>query len=418
MKVLLVSDYFYPFTPGGAEWSVYELAQAFKNKGVEAIIATLNYGAAQRETYKGVEVIRLPFAKKLNGSRKVINPFWQSNPIFWVTSTYHLIKVIRREKPDIVHIHGKFLIPGAIISGFITRRPVVVTIRDKQLLCPIGKCFFEKDRTRACSLDEYIFTEIPWFFKNYHKSRNPLKFIYIFLGSIWARMAILSIKLFLKRANTITAISNSQKEYLENNGVKKVKVIYNTGNFRFSLSKVRKEKKVLYAGKLSKGKGGEVLLDAINSLAREGDIKFLFAGSVDLKDKVEEKLKDPAFKRSTQFLGSVNYSDLATLINNSSAVVMPSIYPEAFGRVTLEALCAGVPAVVSDTGALPEIIDDKKTGRVVNVDADSLREAIIDVVENESTYKDNIKKEYPKLKNKFYEEPTDQYIKLYEGLLK
>lgn len=418
MKVLLLSDYFYPFTPGGAEWSVYELALAFKNKGIGVKIVTLNYGTVEKEIYKDLEIIRLPFAKKLSGSRKVVNPFWQNNPIFFITSAYHLIKVIREENPDVVHVNGNFLIPAAIIAGFIVKKPIVVTLRDKQLLCSLGKCFFQKDRKKACGFSEYVFTEIPWFIKNYHQSKNIFKLIYVAVGAIWARLSFHLIKYLAKHARTVTAISHSQKGYLENNGFKNVKAVYNTADFAGPQSKVQKNKKVVFAGKLSKGKGGEVLLDAIEKIIKTKKIKFLFAGAINLKDDVNKKSKNILFKKSTIFLGGVDHSRLGELIRDSSAVVMPSIYPEAFGRVALEALAVGVPVVVSDTGALPEVVEDKKTGRVVNIDTDSLAEAIQDVIDNESKYKDNIKKQYPKLKKKFFEEPRNQYINLYEGLLK
>ena len=91
MKVLLVTDYFYPFTPGGSEWSVYELARELKQKNIKVTVVTLNYGAKTQEYYKGIKILRIPFIKKLSDSRKVVNPVWQNNPIFFLISAYFLI---------------------------------------------------------------------------------------------------------------------------------------------------------------------------------------------------------------------------------------------------------------------------------------------------------------------------------------
>ena len=107
MKILLVSDYFYPFTPGGSEWSVYELARALKKNNVEVVIATLNYGAKTKDVYRKVKVIRIPFLKKLQSSRSVVNPIWQNNPFFFISSAYHLFRIVKSENPNIIHIHGK-----------------------------------------------------------------------------------------------------------------------------------------------------------------------------------------------------------------------------------------------------------------------------------------------------------------------
>lgn len=416
MKVLLVSDYFYPFTPGGAEWSVYELAQAFKKKGVEAIIATLNYGAVRRETYKGLCVIRLPFAKKLSGSREVVNPFWQNNPIFWITSAYHLIQVIQKERPEIINIHGKFLIPAAVISGFITKKPVIVTIRDKQTLCPIGKCFFNPKRQKACSFWEYLTSDFPWFCAHY-AGKNPIAVFYALIGAIWSRLAGTIIKFFAKNAAVVTTISNSQKMYLEANGFKNVKVIYNTAGFKNPNANVSKKKLVLYVGKLSKGKGVELLLDTARSILEDKKVDFVFAGALQ-SETIKNKLQEKLLKSHTKLLGGVGYHNLPKVYREASVVVMPSIYPESFGRIALESLTYGTPAVVVNTGALPEIIEDKITGRVAEVSVISLKEAILDVLDNEKIYRENIRKNYTKLEKKFMTSPINKYIRLYKELAK
>jgi glycosyltransferase involved in cell wall biosynthesis len=49
-------------------------------------------------------------------------------------------------------------------------------------------------------------------------------------------------------------------------------------------------------------------------------------------------------------------------MDSSSIVVVPSIWPEPFGRVALEANCLGVPVVASRIGGLPEIVLEKQTG--------------------------------------------------------
>lgn len=418
MKVILLSDYFYPFNPGGAEWSVFELAKALIGQKLEPIVITLNYGAASEENYHGVKIIRLPFFKKLKNKRTVVSPIWQNNPIFFLSSSLSLLKVIRVEKPNLIHAHGKFLIPAAIIAGFISNVPVIVTIRDKQLLCSIGKCFFEKERLTACNFWQFLTEDLPWFWQNYVKDKDLLALIYIFLGAVWTRIAFAIIKFFAKRAKVIITISNSQKAYLEKNGFKNVQVIYNTADFSVPTSIVRAKKSVLFAGKLSKGKGGEVLARAIKILVKKNNIEFLFAGTADLKSLYESILTKQEFKKHVKFLGSLDHEKLASLYKRSSLVVMPSIYPEAFGRVAVESLAQGTPAVVSNTGALPEIVEDRITGRVVEPEAEILTEAILDVIKNEREYKDNIKRKYPKLKNKFHDIPIKTHLNLYRSLVK
>lgn len=412
MKVLLVSDYFYPFTPGGSEWSVYELAQALKLNHVDSQVLTLNYGALETEVYQGVRITRIPFSKKITNSRRVVSPIWQNNPLFWITSAFHLIKSIQSIKPDIIHVHGKFLTPAAIISGWVCQKPVIVTVRDKQFLCSIGKCFFDPQRTKACSLWEYLTSDLPWFFNNY-VSKNPIAIIYALFGVIWSRISGYIIKFFTLRASEVTTISISQKRYLESNGFKNVEVIYNTASFKKPKTSVSKDKSALFVGKLSKGKGVNLLLDAISLIPSSIKIKFMFAGQIE-SEQIKNRLQGKAIKSRIRLLGSVEHHALTKLYQEASMVVMPSTYPESFGRAALEGILNGTPVVVANTGALPEIIDDKVTGRVSELTAESLKNAILDVLEREKFYRQNINKFYSQLKEKFMVNPNRQYLKLYK----
>jgi glycosyltransferase involved in cell wall biosynthesis len=56
---------------------------------------------------------------------------------------------------------------------------------------------------------------------------------------------------------------------------------------------------------------------------------------------------------------------LHKLMGSSSVVVVPSVWPEPFGRVALEANYLGVPVVASRTGGLTEIVEDGATGFTV-----------------------------------------------------
>ncbi len=416
MKVILISDYFYPFTPGGSEWSVFELAKSLNHKKVKTLVVSLNYGTKIHDNYKGINIQRIPFIKKIRNSRSVVNPIWQNNPIFFIISAYFIAKITSTEKPDIIHVHGKFLIPGAIIAGFITKIPVIVTIRDKQILCPIGKCFFNPKSFNTCTFWQYFTDDFPWFIK-YYTNRNLLVIAYAFFGAIWSRISGNIIKYLAKKAAIVTTISNSQRKYLESSGFKNVKVIYNTAEFKSSKIIPKKTKSVLFVGKLSKGKGIELLIDTIEEILKMYKVIFVFAGSIQSAN-IEDRLNDKQIKPYVKLLGNVNYKDLPTFYKTSSLLVMPSIYPESFGRAVLESLSVGTPVVVTNTGALPEIVEDKVTGRICRPTTKNLKEAILDVLQNEERYKKNIIKKFNFLKEKFMINPVEEYFYLYKNQTK
>lgn len=416
MKVILISDYYYPFTPGGSEWSVFELAKSLNQKKVKTLVVSLNYGSKRQDNYRGINILRIPFIKKIKDSRSVVNPIWQNNPIFFLISAYSLMRIIREENSDIIHVHGKFLIPGAIIAGFITNKPVIVTIRDKQIICPIGKCFFSPLRFKACNFWEYLTVDFPWFAKNY-TNQSLLSITYAFFGAVWSRISGEIIKYFAKKAAVVTTISNSQKKYLEFAGFKNVEVIYNTADFKNTQISPSKTKSALFVGKLSRGKGVELLLDAAEEIIGNYKVKFIFAGSIQSVE-IKNRLNQKPLKSYIKLLGNVNYDDLPKIYRSSSVLVMPSIYPESFGRSALESLSFGTPIVVTNTGALPEIVEDKITGRVCQPTIESLKAAILDVLQNEKIYRINIAKKYEILKEKFMKNPTKEYLKLYKMNIK
>lgn len=57
-------------------------------------------------------------------------------------------------------------------------------------------------------------------------------------------------------------------------------------------------------------------------------------------------------------------------LGNARALLVPSIFSEPFGMVIIEALACGVPVLSLDSGAIPEIIEEGKTGRVAAKQAD------------------------------------------------
>jgi glycosyltransferase involved in cell wall biosynthesis len=65
----------------------------------------------------------------------------------------------------------------------------------------------------------------------------------------------------------------------------------------------------------------------------------------------------PGHTGRVEWLGHVDEAELAALMAGADAFCLPSLH-EAFGLTALEALACGAPAVVSNTGALPEVVGD------------------------------------------------------------
>ncbi len=112
---------------------------------------------------------------------------------------------------------------------------------------------------------------------------------------------------------------------------------------------------VLCYGRVSEDKGIGILLDAWADVARASGAQLLLVGEPSPWDVAALAARlaklDPA---SVRYVGATE--DVVDYLHASDVVVVPSLAPEAFGRVALEALASGRPVVATRSGALGEIL--------------------------------------------------------------
>ena len=119
---------------------------------------------------------------------------------------------------------------------------------------------------------------------------------------------------------------------------------------------------IFYASGSNPVKGPHMILKAWEEIWR--DLKDYKLYMIACKGTwVEEEAKKRGLRNIifTEKLVGREYYDL---MYRARLVVMPSILPEAFGRIPVEANRLGVPAVVSNAGGLPETIVDRETGYI------------------------------------------------------
>lgn len=112
---------------------------------------------------------------------------------------------------------------------------------------------------------------------------------------------------------------------------------------------------VLYLGRLIPQKGIDVLLDAWRKLGLSSDVaRLLIAGLPARTDAYVDRLRDGA---PAGCVWLPMRPDVVDLLHAADVLVLPSTWDEPFGRVIVEAMASGRPAVASAVGGIPEILD-------------------------------------------------------------
>ncbi|MEO8076550.1 MAG: glycosyltransferase family 4 protein [Acidobacteriota bacterium] len=123
---------------------------------------------------------------------------------------------------------------------------------------------------------------------------------------------------------------------------------------------------VLFAGRMTRLKGGDVLVRAVaianRALARPA--RIVFAGVGPEQPHWEGLARELGV--SATFHGWVTGADRIAVLRSATLVAVPSLWPEPFGLIGLEAAVQGVPAVAFDVGGIGEWLHDGVNGRMVH----------------------------------------------------
>lgn len=138
------------------------------------------------------------------------------------------------------------------------------------------------------------------------------------------------------------------------------------------------ERIVFFVGRLVHEKGVHTLIAAAPQvLAACPTVRFIVAGRGPLFDALRRMAQELGVGDRFEFLGYVSDADRDRLYQVADVAVFPSLY-EPFGIVVLEAMTAGVPVVVANTGGFAEIVEPGELGLLHTPgDPGSLAQAIL-----------------------------------------
>jgi glycosyltransferase involved in cell wall biosynthesis len=366
MRVFQWVNYFLP-SVGGTQLATYHLSKEIAKQNVHVRILTFNVnplepmktgyftmGLPSFERISGVPVYRLPVL--------YIGKTTKPRPLYKIIVSLSAVRMILREKPDVVHFQGANEVLQAIIVFFAS-----IFSGSKTVLTTHG-------------LHEQI-----RLFRKRGVSR-------------WVNEAFLRIALGM--ANNVIALSNSDiaplsflgvplaKIYIIPNGIDLSKYSPSPlGSQPAGRSLVPDGPFVLCVARIRENKGIESLMKAAaNIISKRPDVKFVVVGnrseSYALKlDRLSEKL---GLEKNFLFTGYVkDESDVIELYKAACAFVLPS-FMESLPLVLLEALASGLPVVATRVGGIPELISSSEGILVAPGDVDGLSSSLLFLLENDA----------------------------------
>ena len=209
----------------------------------------------------------------------------------------------------------------------------------------------------------------------------------------------------------------------------KVKLLYNgidTEKFRNAnennVKNIKKKLKissndivVLYTGRLVREKGIKELIQAFN-IINNNKFKLVIIGSIksgiNKGSKFINELKNISKKnKNIIFTGYIDYKEIPDYYAIADIGIIPSTWEEPFALTVIEHLSSGHPVIISNSGAMPELINDK-VAQIVEKDSNfinNLSNKIINVKKNTSKTKELCQSQAQKFDKNNY---INMFIKL------
>jgi glycosyltransferase involved in cell wall biosynthesis len=254
---------------------------------------------------------------------------------------------IDRFSPDVIHIHNTYpsLGPAILLAANERHIPVVATVHNFRMRCPNGLMFTEGASCRRCQAGVYVHATL-------HDCFPTRKQATAYAVALWTHRFLLHLE---RRITRFVVPSEFMRARLIEWGIDehRLKVIR---HFIPDHAQLALEPKLggygAYSGRLSPEKGLDALLA---SLRRAGDPPFWIIGDGPHRRLLEQVAIRLGLK-NTRFLGWRPRDEALLVLAGARFVAVPSLAEESASLTALEALAAGRPLLVSDRGALPELV--------------------------------------------------------------
>ncbi len=328
----MVSPYFYP-EGGGLERYAYEMAIELK-KEHDVIVVCSTKNKSQDETLDGIKVIR-------------------RRPLFIVSNTpirpslpFELLYLVKREKFDVIVAHTPvpFYADVASLVAKLAGIPLVIYYHVGKL--EKGLWVDKIARLYSQTLEKVTLSGAKLFAVSHYVARL------LFRRGFRAKV---------KYPKISEVFSGEHPSYI--------------GEY------------LLFVGQLTRAHRWKNLSLVLGAFAKLLEIlpgeRLVVVGGGELLDYYRQLARKMDIEDSVMFSGFVSDRELVEYYKNAKVLILPSSGNEAFGKVVLEAMTLGTPAVVSNLGEFPVLVEHGKEGLVIKPDVEKLVSSLVALLENE-----------------------------------
>jgi glycosyltransferase involved in cell wall biosynthesis len=351
MRVLQVDKFLRRF--GGAAGYMLDIAEGQRAQGHDVEFFSMQHPDNLPATYERFFPPLVRFDDDLGGMRdKAI----AATTMIWSTKAQRgMRQVIEAFRPDVIHVHNIYhqLSPSILRAAKAAKVPVVMTVHDYKLVCPI----YEMTRNGEVCTD-CVAGGLHHALKNRCQNNSLLASGLVTLESSLHRSAkaYSPISRFIVPSRFLGSMLTEAGVFPD-----RVQVIpHGMATYPDDVASQR-DGSLLFAGRLSSGKGVDILIQA---MAKLPGVKLNILGDGPERATLE-RLAVQVAPGQVVFHGHQSKEAVLQAYRTASIGVLSARWFENQPMSLLEGMALGLPFVASDLGGIPELVQPGVSGELV-----------------------------------------------------
>ncbi len=282
------------------------------------------------------------------------------NSLFSVKTYREIKKLIREEKPDIVHVHNTIHVisPAVYYAAVSEKVPVVQTLHNFRLLCPNGEFYREGHVCEDC-----VKCGLGCALK--HKC---------YRGS-FAQTLVMVVSMLLHRMTGIyKKLNYIALSDFDRSKFPKLKKLSVKPNFTQDAGDGEYDPGsdyYIFIGRIEENKGIATVARAF----RENGKKLVIIGDGSCAGRLKKYIIKHGLD-NIEYKGSLSHEETMAYLAGAKALLASSTWYETFGMTVIEAFARGVPVIANDFGNMGALVTEGVTGHKYGHSADAMNECI------------------------------------------